>query len=165
MISTRFLPIVCGLVAVTLVPTLIHSYADSSIRDGRTTASDPDGACRLRWCASGRNATWGQRRFESDDWTQRVYRSGGDEVKLTVVRSDDAKALYHHPELAVTESTLAGTERRRFAQRPDVPVYVLYGSQAESRFTRSTMTAPSWRIRFVSSFAPPVSSCSADAKP
>jgi len=126
MISTRFLPIVCGLIAVTLVPTFIHSYSDSSVRDGLSTASIPISLAGYTGLPSGRNATWGQRRFESEDWIERIYRSGRDEVKLTIVRSYDAKALYHHPELAVTESTFNGTELRRFGHHPDVPVYVLY---------------------------------------
>ncbi|NOT26850.1 MAG: hypothetical protein HOP16_12195 [Acidobacteria bacterium] len=129
MISTRFLPAVCGLVAVALVPTLIHSYSDSAVRDGRSTASIPAVLAGYAGAPSGRNATWGQRRFESDDWTERVYRAGRDEVTLTVVRSYDAKALYHHPELAVTEDTFPRTEIRRFAQRPEIPVFVL---QAET---------------------------------
>jgi len=126
MISTRFLPIVCGLVAVTLVPTFIHSYSDSAVRDGRTTTSIPMTLAGYTGAISKRNATWGQRRFESADWTERVYRSGRDEVTLTVVRSYDAKALYHHPELAVTESSFIKTELKRFAQRPEIPVYVLH---------------------------------------
>ncbi len=51
--------------------------------------------------ATNRPADWGRRRFESQDWTERRYVSGGDQVVLTVVRSFDLKALYHHPELAV----------------------------------------------------------------
>jgi hypothetical protein len=125
-ISTRFLPVVCGLVAVTLVPTFIHSYSDSAVPDGRTTASIPMTLAGYTGAPSGRNATWGQRRFDSNDWTERVYQSGRDEVRLTVVRSFDAKALYHHPELAVTESSFTETELTRFPQRPDIPVYVLY---------------------------------------
>jgi hypothetical protein len=96
------------------------------VRDGLTTTSIPMALAGYSGSASGRNATWGQRRFDSEDWTERVYRSAGDEVRLTVVRSYDAKALYHHPELAVTEHTFAKTELRRFTQRPDVPVHVLY---------------------------------------
>lgn len=126
MISTRFLPVVCALVALTLVPTFIHSYSDSAIRDGRTTAAIPAVLAGYTGTASGRNATWGQRRFESDDWAERVYRAGRDEVVLTVVRSYDAKSLYHHPELAVTENTFPRTEVKRFAQRPEIPVHVLY---------------------------------------
>jgi len=129
MISTRFLPIVSGLVAVTLVPTFIHSYSDSAVRDGRTTTSIPMSLAGYTGAPSGRNATWGQRRFESEDWTERLYRSGRNEVKLTVVRSYDAKALYHHPELAVTESNFIRTEVKQFDQRPDVPVHVLYSDR------------------------------------
>jgi hypothetical protein len=127
MISTRFLPVVCGLFAVTLVPTFIHSYTDSTVRDGRTTSSIPMLLAGYDGVPSDRNATWGQRRFESDDWTERIYQSGDDEVKLTVIRSYDAKALYHHPELAVSYGpSYVRTEVRRFAERPDVPVHVLY---------------------------------------
>ena len=130
MISTRYLAIVCGLVAVALVPTFIHSYSDSAVRDGRTTASIPMALAGYTGAPSGRNATWGQRRFESNDWTERVYRSGRDEVRLTVVRSYDAKSLYHHPELAVTEGDFVKTELKRFAQRPDIPVHVLYAQRS-----------------------------------
>jgi len=131
-ISSRFLPIVCALVAVALVPTFIHSYTDSTVQDGRTTALVPASLAGYEGRPSGRNATWGQRRFESDDWMERIYRSGADEVKLTVVRSHDPKRLYHHPELAVAYGpSYLRTEVRRFAERPDVPVHVLYAdSQA-----------------------------------
>ena len=89
MISARYLPIVCALVGLTLVPTLIHSYSDSIIRDGRATQTIPTSLAGYEGAPSGRNATWGKRRFESDDWTERVYTSGRDAVKLSVIRSYD----------------------------------------------------------------------------
>jgi hypothetical protein len=125
MMSTRYLPLACALVAVALVPTFIHSYSDSAVRDGRTTASIPLVLAGYSGAPSDRNATWGQRQFESHDWMERTYRSGGDQVTLTVVRSYDAKALYHHPELAATENTFDTAEVRRFTRRSDVPVHVL----------------------------------------
>ena len=92
---------------------------------------------------SGRNATWGQRRFDSDDWTERTTVVGRDEVQLTVIRSYDAKALYHHPELAVTSSTFTGTEVRRFAQhRTSRCTCCTRTPGRRSRCTRCTMTAP-----------------------
>jgi hypothetical protein len=76
---------------------------------------------------SGRNATWGKRRFDSDDWMERDYTSNGDTVKLSVIRSFDPKTLYHHPELAIAYGpSYIRNEVRRFAQRPDVPVHMLY---------------------------------------
>ena len=126
MIATRFLPVLCALAAVTLVPTLIHSYSGMTISDGRSLASIPESLTGYSGTPSGRNETWGYRRFGSDDWIERIYRAGNDEVKLTVIRSYDAKSLYHHPELAVSYGpSYASSEVKRFAQRPDVPVHVL----------------------------------------
>ena len=127
MISTRFLPVVCALIAIALVPTFIHSYADSAITDGRSTAAIPTSLAGYEGRPSGRNATWGQRRFDSTDWTERIYNGAGDEVRLSVIRSYDAKALYHHPELAVAYGpSFLRTELRTFPDRPEVPVRVLY---------------------------------------
>jgi hypothetical protein len=126
-IANRFLPIVCALVALTLVPTLIHSYADSTVRDGRATETIPTSLAGYVGAPSGRNATWGKRRFESDDWMERIYKSSDDQVKLSVIRSYDPKSLYHHPELAVAYGpSWVRTEEKRFAQRPEIPVHMLY---------------------------------------
>ena len=127
MISGRFLPVVCALVGLTLVPTLIHSYADSSVRDGRSTQRIPTSLAGYEGVSSGRNATWGKARFDSDDWMERVYRTDNDVVKLSVFRSYDAKRLYHHPELAVSYGpSYVRSEVRRFPDRPDVPVHMVY---------------------------------------
>lgn len=128
MISTRYLPIACALVAMSLVPTVIHSYLDTRVSDGLTTAAIPASLSGYDGRPSGRNASWGRRRFESEDWIERIYRSGTDEVKLTVVRSYDVKSLYHHPELAVAYGpSYLRTEVKRFVDRPEIPVRVLYG--------------------------------------
>jgi hypothetical protein len=125
MISSRFVPAVCALVAIALVPTYIHSYARSTVPDGRTTGSISESLAQYRGTASGRNVTWGKRRFDSDDWVERIYRSSNDEVKLSVIRSYDPKSLYHHPELAVSYGpSYVTTEVTRLSQRPDIPVHV-----------------------------------------
>jgi hypothetical protein len=113
---------------MSLVPTVIHSYLDTRVSDGLTTAAIPASLSGYDGRPSGRNASWGRRRFESEDWIERIYRSGTDEVKLTVVRSYDVKSLYHHPELAVAYGpSYLRTEIKRFVDRPEVPVRVLYG--------------------------------------
>src|SRR5688572_467043 len=126
MISSRFMPVACALIAIALVPTLIHSYAGAVEVDGRTTAGIPAFLAGFTSTDAGRNATWGKRRFDSDDWSERTYRNGVDAVRLTVVRSYDSKSLYHHPELAVAYPTsFPEEETRRFTVRPEIPVHVL----------------------------------------
>jgi hypothetical protein len=129
-ISLRYVPAVCALLALALIPTIIHSYSRlPDVGDGRVTTAIPMVLADYQATPSARNRTWGKRRFDSDDWTERVYadRTGRDSLRLTVIRSFDAKALYHHPELAITypQASFVGEEVRRFDQRPDIPVHVL----------------------------------------
>lgn len=136
-LSPRFLPALAVLLAAALVPTLIHSYSDDMHVDGRTTAAVPHVLLAYRSAPSDRVANWGQRRFGSFDWMEREYRDGDDEVRLTVVRSYDLKALYHHPELAVAYGGRFGSSfERREVMRPDVrpelPVHVLFPSPGRS---------------------------------
>ena len=125
MISPRFVPAICVLTALALVPTWIHSYSGAVMVDGRSASAIPQALGPYRGAPTARNPNWGMRRFESEDWIERTYTDGARELRLTVVRSYDAKTLYHHPELAIaygpsfqpaTTETLPGT---------DVPVHVL----------------------------------------
>ena len=127
MISHRFIPVVCLLLAAALVPTIIHSYSGAAHDDRRTTAAIPTVLVGHESVPSDRAATWGKRRFDSDDWTERTYRDvAGQELRLTVVRSYDPKSVYHHPELAVAYRTsFVGEDVIRMAERPEIPVHVL----------------------------------------
>ena len=126
MISARYAPAVLVLVVLALVPTLIHSYAGVVVSDGRRTTSVPTSLAGFTSRISDRNATWGQRRFESDDWMERVYATPRGETTLTVVRSFDLKALYHHPELAIAYGAdFANHTVENVGARTVVPVHVL----------------------------------------
>ena len=126
MVSSRYAPAVCALVAIALVPTLIHSYAGVRREDGRTTIGVPAVLVGYSSTPSSRDSGWGARRFDSTDWTEREYVEGSSHVLLTVIRSYDLKRLYHHPELDIAYGTPFVAERiERFADRPDMPVHVL----------------------------------------
>ena len=128
MISFRFAPVVCILFALAAVPTLLHSYSTATVDDARSTGQISQTLAGYASVPSQRGATWGKRRFDSDDWTERIYVSGetSERLRLTVVRSFDAKSVYHHPELAVVDgASFVGEDVKRFEQRPEIPVYVL----------------------------------------
>src|SRR5690349_592526 len=101
MISTRYARAVIALLVVALVPTIIHSYAGLRQDDGIDSSKISTSLASYVGTPSGRDAEWGQRRFEATDWFERQYRVDGREVLLTVIRSHDLKKLYHHPELDV----------------------------------------------------------------
>lgn len=127
--SFRYVPAICGLLMLALIPTVIHSYAGGTVADGRSaTAVSNLLLSGYQSAPTNRNPAWGKRRFDSDDWIEREYRpiEGRGTIRLTVVRSFDAKSVYHHPELAVSDTTsFVGDAIRRFKERPEVPVHVL----------------------------------------
>src|SRR5688572_308085 len=124
--SSRFTPVICVLLALALVPTLIHSYAGVIVVDNLSTATIPETLGAFTSTPTDRDPTWGKRKFDSDDWIERRYVSGGDEVMLTVVRSYDLKTLYHHPELAIVDETpFTESSVMRLEPKASTPVHVL----------------------------------------
>jgi hypothetical protein len=148
-ISARYAVAVCVLALVALVPTVIHSYVGVVVDDGRKAASVPAALVGYTSTPTERNATWGQRRFDSNDWLERKYTVNGEDVILTVVRSYELTPLYHHPELAIAyyDGNSFGTTRtRRFAGRDDVPVHVL---RSDSSATNVAMYVLEYDGRYV----------------
>lgn len=130
MINPRFAAPAAACLALALVPTAIHSYADVKRTDGLTTRAIEttlDGASST---PTTRNPTWVKNTFESEDWIERVYHRAGQDVRLFAGRSYDAKRLYHHPELALLrgiETSSAGVAQS--AARKDIPLHVLETSK------------------------------------
>jgi hypothetical protein len=125
-ISPRYAAGACLVIAAALVPTVIHSYMGVVVKDGLQTASIPAALDTYTSVPTGNDADWGRRHFESEDWFQRVYTSGPNQVRLTVLRSYDLKRLYHHPENDVARG--AGLFAHEVITLPglaDVPVHLL----------------------------------------
>ena len=127
MLSSRYAPGICVALLLALVPTIIHGYAGLVVDDGHTTSSIPTTLSPYASVPTRRSPDWGQRHFESGDWFERKYSTDGDELVLTVVRSYDLKALYHHPELAVSyhSAKFDRATTQNAVAHPDIPVHVL----------------------------------------
>jgi hypothetical protein len=131
MISSRYVRPVVLLLALALVPTVIHSYIRARVDDGRTTATI---ATTLEEMSSQpftrHNAGWVMDMFNSGDWIERVYQvDSGHEIRLFVARSYDHKRLYHHPELGLSHGndfTDGGVVM--LAGKQEIPVHLLRGS-------------------------------------
>ena len=126
MIVPRFLPAVCVLLALALVPAAARTMSGRTVPPRSTVALVPPAVDGVTAQRSERNATWGKRRFDSDDWTEQRYGTSPDAVRLTIIRSYDLKSLYHHPELAVAyPAAFEPVVTEHLAGRPDIPVHVL----------------------------------------
>jgi hypothetical protein len=115
------------MLAVTAVPTIVHTYLPVTTTDGRATARIAVRLNGLDGRPTDRSLVWLPEAMAVVDYTERLY---GRDLRLLAVRSYDAKRLYHHPELAVAH----GDDYRRATvirapERPDVPIYILKGAQ------------------------------------
>lgn len=126
MISPRFGVWACLVIAAALVPTVIHSYIGVVVRDDLRTTNVPSTLAGYTSVPTASDAGWGRRRFDSDDWFDRNYTMGQNQVQLTVVRSYDLKRLYHHPENDLARGVgLFVHEVITLPGLADVPVHLL----------------------------------------
>ena len=126
MISGRYLPAVAALLALAIVPTVVHTYLGVTVSDGKSSQSVATRLDGVEGIDTNRNAGWVADNFGTADFIERRY---GDGVTLFVARGYDAKRLYHHPELGLAWG-------RRFdsasvlqvpAASAQVPLHILSG--------------------------------------
>ena len=127
MVSRRYLIPVAALLALALIPTVLHTYVDVSATDGKSSRDVPADLLGNIWTDTGRNPAWVRDNFACDDFVERRFQ----DVTLFVGRSYDPKSLYHHPELGlaygqtfdpVTISTVA-------SGAGPIPLHVLSGDR------------------------------------
>lgn len=126
MISPRYAAPVAVLLALALVPTVIHSYRGTRLDDGLDAGGIAEILDGMASSPTGRRPSWVENNFDTTDWIERTYDVDGVETTLFVARSYDPKRLYHHPELALlrgNQTTPAGVAMGR--ARPDIPLHVV----------------------------------------
>jgi Protein of unknown function (DUF3485). len=101
-IALRYVPWVILLLAVALVPTVIHQYLGMEEDDGRGTAAVPQELAGFRGRPTERRRAWGEATFGARDWFERIYEGQDGRIRLFVGRSYDQKRIYHHPEIALS---------------------------------------------------------------
>lgn len=103
MISLRYAWIVAIILALALIPTVIHSYLGLKASDGRQVKNIDTKLSGYTSRPTQRNANWGETIFNCFDWTERIYSDlSENKVRLFAGRSYDHKSLYHHPELTLS---------------------------------------------------------------
>jgi len=127
MISTRYSTAVALLLLLALIPTIIHTYINNSDNDGKSVKNISTMLGAFTSTPSKRNAQWGKSVFNSEDWFERIYQNKKQEkVRLFIARSFDLKALYHHPELALSYAqNLSKKNISALPNQPEIPVHIL----------------------------------------
>lgn len=136
MISSRYALPVILLLALALIPTVIHSYFKLLIDDGRSVENIP---LSFSDFLSKPNNQLNDRRvngiFGSKDWIDRTYvNSSGVRIRLFVARSFDYKRLYHHPELGLSSGTDLRSEGVLMLHRkPEMPIHLFQNNDGRGQ--------------------------------
>lgn len=127
MISTRYAIPVIILLALALMPTVLHSYIGAKVNDGQSVNNIAFTLNNFTSVPAKRNTRWGMDIFGSDDWFERNYQDKQyHKVRLFTARAYDHKRLYHHPELALSYGhSLNKQDITHLPGYPEIPVYRL----------------------------------------
>jgi len=130
--STRYVPAILALVALALVPTIVHTYVGVVAADGHSTAVIPWQLDGVAGIDTNRSAAWVKETFGADDFIERRYAG----ATLFVARSYDAKRLYHHPELGVAYGIHYETARVIRIPSPsgEIALHLLEGDRAVAAY-------------------------------
>jgi hypothetical protein len=125
MIAARYARPVAALLAIALIPTVLHSYVGARSADGRRADRLPAQLSGLFGASTPRGGHWALEALDADEAIERQY---GPDLTLFVARSYDVKRLYHHPELVVAYGrSFDAHSIVRFDQHEAIPVHVLSG--------------------------------------
>lgn len=110
-LSLRYLYPLSACLLVALVPVVVHSYLQLEIndcQDARAFIPAPP----LTSDAAKRRDSWMRERFQSSQWHEESFVKDGLRFDVSIIRSYDAKRLYHFPENSLVEHTLFVEGRR-----------------------------------------------------
>jgi Protein of unknown function (DUF3485) len=152
MMSARYAVGVIGLAVVALVPTVVHNYLGLRVEDGPQLSTLRIDVPGMTTREVARPRGWFINNFQSDDVFERDYVSAsGSVVRLSIIRSYDAKSLYHHPENAVAYGQGFHThDVVQLDETPGTPVHRLQPEGPEAA-RRVALYALRYRGEFVRS--------------
>jgi hypothetical protein len=127
MISTRYAVPAAFILALAMIPTLIHSYLGLTQDDGATVKTINPALDNFTSSLSKRNADYGEETFGSYNWIERIYKNEeGKSIRLFIAKGYDHKRLYHHPELALSYAKgLNSNGQIPLASHPEIAVNLL----------------------------------------
>lgn len=132
-LSRRYVVPLAACLLLALIPVVVHSYFHTEIDDCKAPGAFlPESAQALH--AGGSRDAFMRERFQSPQWDEGSFTKDGMRFDFSIVRSYDAKRLYHRPENTLVEHSLVVSRRAiEWAQADSgaVPIHrAYYGNTA-----------------------------------
>jgi hypothetical protein len=101
-LSLRYVRPLSACLLLALIPVVVHSYIQVEIDDCQAPwAFLPESAHSAH--SGGRRDAWMRERFESSQWGEGSFFRDGLRFDFSIIRSYDAKRLYHRPENSLVD--------------------------------------------------------------
>lgn len=110
-LSRRYVRPLSACLLLALIPVVVHSYFQVEIDDCKApSALAPESVQASR--SGGSRDVWMRQRFQSSQWDEGNFFRDGLRFDFSIIRSYDAKRLYHRPETSLVHAVVArrGTE-------------------------------------------------------
>jgi len=97
-LSLRYLYPLSACLLLALVPVVVHSYLNVRIEDCKAAARVFVQQSTPASESSRKRDAWMREQFEAFQWREGSFVKGGQRFDFSILRSYDAKRLYHRPE-------------------------------------------------------------------
>ncbi len=108
-LSRRYVCPLSACLLLALIPVVVHSYFQAEIDDCRAPQALMPESAQASHSAGSRDA-WMRKLFQSSQWQEGSFVRDGLHFDFSIIRSYDAKRLYHRPETSLVEHAIV--ERR-----------------------------------------------------
>lgn len=108
-LSLRYVRPLSACLLLVLIPVVVHSYLQIEIDDCKAPTAFVPKSAQASHSGGSRDARM-RERFQSSQWDEGSFVKDGTRFDFTIIRSYDAKRLYHRPETSLVEH---GNVKRR----------------------------------------------------
>ena len=108
-LSLRYVRPLSACLLLALIPVVVHSYFQTEIDDCKSPRAFVPESAQASPSGGSRDG-WMRERFQSSQWNEGSFFRDGLRFDFSIIRSYDAKRLYHRPENSLVEHAIV--ERR-----------------------------------------------------
>jgi hypothetical protein len=107
-LSLRYVLPLSACLLLALIPVVVHSYIQVQIDDCKAPSAFVAESAQAEHSGGSRDA-WMRERFQSFQWDEGSFFRDGLRFDFSIVRSYDAKRLYHRPETSLVQHAIVNS--------------------------------------------------------
>ena len=125
-LSLRYVRPLSACLMLALIPVMVHTYSKTERDDCQaTSALLPEGTSASN--SGGKRDAWMRDNFQSSEWQEGSFFRDGLRFDFAIIRSYDAKRLYHRPETSLVSAVVKSRDMEWLpANAGSLPIHRVY---------------------------------------